>query len=117
MNEATINTPMDLSATEQTGTDNPAVARCCAAMLGACRKERATGATGFMSEKAGEKAYRYAMPPLAGQDNIRDFVACAAHGVLIGAIDTRKGNQLLYAAQVALTIDRHNTREPRQRAA
>jgi hypothetical protein len=46
--------------------------------------------------------YRNAMPPLAGYENIRDFIACAAHGILIDAIPQKRANQLLYAAQVAL---------------
>ncbi len=41
------------------------------------------------------------MPPLSGEQNIRDFIACAAHGMLIDAIDPPVGARLLYAAQVA----------------
>jgi hypothetical protein len=41
---------------------------------------------------------------------------CAAHGVLIGAIDANKSGQLLYAAQVALgTL--HRGPRPRKTAA
>jgi hypothetical protein len=47
-------------------------------------------------------AYCAAMPPLAGYENIRDFIACAAHGILIEAIPEKRANQLLYAAQIAL---------------
>jgi hypothetical protein len=47
------------------------------------------------------------MPPLAGHDNICDFIACAAHGILIEAIPMKRANQLLYAAQIALaTLNR-----------
>ncbi|MGD0801807.1 MAG: hypothetical protein ABR906_10870 [Terracidiphilus sp.] len=55
----------------------------------------------FAAENAGP-AYCKAMPPLAGYENIRDFIACAAHGILINAIPEKRANQLLYAAQVAL---------------
>jgi len=48
------------------------------------------------------KAYCSAMPVLSGQENIRDFIACTAHGMLIGAIAPQSSGQLLYAAQVAL---------------
>jgi hypothetical protein len=41
------------------------------------------------------------MPSLSGPDNIRDFIACVAHGMLIGAIRDTDGARLLYAAQVA----------------
>lgn len=47
-------------------------------------------------------AYCAAMPPLVGYENIRDFIACAAHGMLIDAIPEKRANQLLYAAQIAL---------------
>jgi hypothetical protein len=41
---------------------------------------------------------------------------CAAHGILIGAIDANKSGQLLYAAQVALgTLNRGS--KPRKTAA
>jgi hypothetical protein len=55
----------------------------------------------YAAYKAGP-AYCKAMPPLAGYENIRDFLACAAHGILIEAIPQQRANQLLYAAQVAL---------------
>ena len=44
------------------------------------------------------------MPLLAGYENIRDFIACLAHGILIDAIPRDKGGQLLYAAQVAMAV-------------
>ena len=43
-----------------------------------------------------------AMPLLSGYENIRDYIACATHGMLIGAIPPKRSSQLLYAAQVAL---------------
>jgi len=45
--------------------------------------------------------YRSSMPRLSGADNIRDFVACVAHGICIGVIPGPEGTRLLYAAQVA----------------
>ena len=47
-------------------------------------------------------AYCNAMPVLEGYEGIRDFIACTAHGVLIGAITPQRSAQLLYAAQIAL---------------
>jgi hypothetical protein len=49
-----------------------------------------------------DSAFCKAMPPLAGCENIRAFIACAAHGILIDAIPKKSASQLLYAAQVAL---------------
>ncbi len=42
------------------------------------------------------------MPLLSGVDGVRDFIACTAHGILIGAIPPESSGQVLYAAQVAL---------------
>ncbi len=53
--------------------------------------------------KDAAKAYSNAMPMLAGHQGVRDFIACAAHGILIGAIPPEKSGQLLYAAQVAVS--------------
>lgn len=42
------------------------------------------------------------MPPLSTRDSCRDFIACIAQGMLLGAIPEKEGGKLLYAAQVAL---------------
>jgi hypothetical protein len=49
-------------------------------------------------------AYRAAMPQLANWMGIRDFIACVAYGLLIEAIPQERSGQLLYAAQVALSL-------------
>ena len=46
-------------------------------------------------------AFCKAMPQLSGQENIKDFIACVAYGILIKAIPGPEGARLLYAAQVA----------------
>jgi hypothetical protein len=56
----------------------------------------------IFAAKEAAKAYSAAMPALAGPDGIRDFIACAAHGILIGAIPVDRAGSVLYAAQVAL---------------
>jgi hypothetical protein len=86
-----------------------ALKRCCAAWRRAynAKMEEMEGTEGneldmhFASKPAGE-AYCKAMPLLSGDEGIRDFIACTAHGILIGAITHEKSGQLLYAAQVAL---------------
>ena len=52
------------------------------------------------------------MPDLAGFENIRDFIACTAHGMIIGAIDSIEGAKLLYAAQVAVGALHHQPKAP-----
>src|ERR1035437_6556465 len=83
-----------------------AIKRCCAAWQRAYDasmegNEANSMAPVFAAHEAGP-AYCKAMPPLAGYESIRDFVACAAHGILMNAIPQKRANQLLYAAQVAL---------------
>jgi hypothetical protein len=83
-----------------------AIKRCCAAWQRAYDAYlEGTSGSGmdkvFAAHHAGP-AYCGAMPPLAGYEGIRDFIACAAHGILIEAIPEKRANQLLYAAQIAL---------------
>jgi hypothetical protein len=49
------------------------------------------------------------MPRLVGYENIRDFVACVAEGILLGAITESQSSRLLYAAQVAQGAIRYQT--------
>lgn len=86
--------------------NNPAVACCSQAWDQAYKKARAEGkGTVFSSIDAGQ-AYRLAMPALDGAAAIREFIACVAHGMLLGAITGPDGARLLYAAQVAHTAFR-----------
>jgi hypothetical protein len=92
---------------------NPAIARCCDAWRSRFKAEmsKSKGEDRVFPAHHADVSYRDAMPPLVDDESIRDFIACAAHGMLIGAIDHKSGTQLLYAAQVALTAFR---REPPQ---
>ena len=83
-----------------------ALKRCCAAWKRAYDaymegKDGSELTMVFAAHDAGP-AFCKAMPPLVGYENICDFIACAAHGILINAIPEKRANQLLYAAQVAL---------------
>jgi hypothetical protein len=87
-------------------TPKAALRRCCAAWqrsfnayMGAHKGDSIDKL--FAAKDAGE-AYCNAMPMLAGYEGVRDFIACAAHGILIGAIPRDRAGQLLYAAQVSL---------------
>jgi len=69
-----------------------------------CSKSSAARAAGL--------AYRSAMPLLSSFEGIRDFIACTAHGILVGAIPPEQSGRVLYAAQVALATLQ---REPKPR--
>ncbi|WP_263357477.1 hypothetical protein [Acidicapsa ligni] len=94
--------PPDLTgaATDPT-TGNPAVTQCCNAYGNALEKAATSGELKFDAVQQAEKAYRRALPALSGAENIRDFLACIAHGMLIGAIRIEDGTRLTYVAQVA----------------
>jgi hypothetical protein len=81
--------------------DNPAVARCSDAYESALKEAGEHGKDSVFAELDAEKAFRKALPPLSGLQNIRDFIACVAYGMLLGAISGTDGARLLYAAQVA----------------
>jgi broad specificity phosphatase PhoE len=86
--------------------ENPAVARCYSEWQRVYRAEKDKGEFWTDAAKAANRAYRKVMPSLSGQENIRNFVACVAHGMLLGAIEGKDGTKLLYAAQVALSTVR-----------
>lgn len=93
---------------------NPAVAHCCKAWKKAFRARiNADKSEVFAANEAAE-AYRAAMPPLSTRDSCRDFIACVAQGMLLGAIPEKDGGKLLYAAQVALAaanVERNSPNE------
>ncbi len=97
----------------------PALRRCCAAYRRAFNAymEASDGDSYDKMKAAGEGglAYRNAMPLLSDYEGIRDFIACTAHGILIGAIPPERSGHLLYAAQVALAT-LHREPKPRKRA-
>ena len=72
------------------------------ASLRSCEGEPDSIDRSLAAKEAGN-AYCGAMPLLAGPDGIRDFIACAAHGILIGAIPSDRSGQVLYAAQISLS--------------
>lgn len=101
----TVSAPSDAVPSVPVSANN-AVARCMGAWAGAYKAERAKHKSNFEASEVAEKAYRDTMPTLSGYENIRDFIACIANAMLIGAIADNKGTKLLYAAQIALTTVR-----------
>jgi hypothetical protein len=81
---------------------NPAVALCVEVWQKIHRATWEQTSNPYTAERCAGKAYRLAMPPLTGYQNICDFIACAGYGILLGAIKPTAGTKLLYAAQVAL---------------
>jgi hypothetical protein len=88
-----------------------ALRRCCAAWQRAfdayMATRKGTGIDRMLAAGPAGEAYCNAMPMLVGYEGVRDFLACAAHGILIGAIPQDRAGKLLYAAQVALGTFQH----------
>jgi hypothetical protein len=56
----------------------------------------------YQCEKNGAKAYRNSLPTLSSRQNILNFMACVAEGLLIGVIPVNTSSKLIYAAQAAI---------------
>lgn len=60
--------PADLSGPAM---ENAAVGRCCRAYMQAIETARKVGEDRYDGRRRAREAYRYAMPPLSGSENIR----------------------------------------------
>jgi hypothetical protein len=85
---------------------SPAVVRCAECWANGHAKALLEGKNPTAAKMEGDKAFRLAMPPLLGSENISDFIACAAYGTLMGAITSQESTRLLYAAQVAVAAQK-----------
>jgi len=114
MTEAIQTIPAPSGANEPIAASaNPAVARCLDAWARANKAERAKGKSKGDAEIAADRAYRDAMPPIAGQENIRDFIACVTHAMIVQIISPFMSTKLLYAAQVAYMTNRGHSAPPK----
>lgn len=93
--------------------DDPVIARCCDTGTRAYHTTLAKTKSEFEANHAAHMAYRSAIPPLTNAENIRHFVACVAHGMLIGTIAKTDGARFLYAAQVASGATRRASAQTR----
>jgi len=58
--------------------------------------------TPWQCEKAGNKAYLNAVPPLSGHQNICDFIACINYASMAGIVTHKEATHYLANARVAL---------------
>jgi len=80
-----------------------AVERCCQARIRSLQDSKASNLNDWETKKRASQAFFNAMPDLTEYENIRDFIACVAQGMLLGAIQPIEGPKILYAAQVAVS--------------
>lgn len=90
--------------------DNAAVRACMRAWQTAYNKAVAKTGDDYEAEKAALKAFRLAMPHLAGHDNIRDFIACVTYASLNEIIRHSDAEHYLEAAKIALGAVRHEAK-------
>jgi hypothetical protein len=91
--------------TNSESPQNDAVDRCNRAWLRAFKKELANideGDSEYPATKAGNAAYLRAMPPLSGNQNICDFIACIAHALIIQAVAPMDAERLIAVAKMAV---------------
>jgi hypothetical protein len=101
MSNDPTNITFDALSKSNPALQNPAVARCCKAWKRIFRAEFEESE--YSGRRMAAEAYRAALPPLTSRENCRDFIACVAQGMLLGAIAEKDGGKLLYAAQIALS--------------
>jgi hypothetical protein len=80
---------------------NPAVALCYESYTRALDEAEEMKVYTARAQMLARDVYRKALPPLSGRENIRDFIACVAHAMLLKIIEPEEATRLFYAAQVA----------------
>jgi hypothetical protein len=78
-----------------------AVLNCRAAFMHAHKEQSAREKNGYLANKAASLAFRRTMPLLTSEGNIRGFMACVAHGILIEAIPFEDAPRLTAIARLA----------------
>jgi len=80
--------------------------RCIVAMAAAADHCDQESISGREKRKRCQIAFKLQMPPLDQRESIRAYIACVAHGITLRVFSGAEASQLLYAAQVALTLVR-----------
>jgi hypothetical protein len=89
---------------------NPAVAHCRKTWERVYRSVYKEKDSKTLARVYASLAFRGAMPPLVGDQNIRNFIACVTFGLATEIFLEEVASKLLYAAQVA-----YNTGSPRNK--
>jgi len=82
-------------------SENPAVALCLEAYERALEEAKGNDWPRDRRFRFARLVYCWSLPALSGRENIRDFIACVAHAMLLNIIEPGEATRLLYAAQVA----------------
>jgi hypothetical protein len=91
---------------DRTSRADKALTHCKAEWTSAYELAQAKGLTAAKALRMASVAYKLAMPKMDSLPTIRAAIACIAQGITLEVFDGRDGSQLLYAAQVALSVQR-----------
>ncbi|HKF48035.1 MAG TPA: hypothetical protein VKB38_11810 [Terracidiphilus sp.] len=91
---------------DRTSRVDKALAVCKSAWQDAYDTARSNGETQAKALRLAEVAYKLAMPKLDTLPSIRAAIAAIAQGIQLEVFNGRDGSQLLYAAQVAIALNR-----------
>jgi len=83
---------------------NPAIVRCIVAHNKAYEEASGRKLSSYDIRSQAKLAFREALPPLIGRNNIRNFIACVTYGMAIELISSGDAIRLLTAARVASAV-------------
>lgn len=89
---------------DRTSRTDRALADCKAAWSNAYELAQTKGLPTSKALRMASVAYKLAMPNMDSLPAIRAAISCIAQGITLEVFDGRDGSQLLYAAQVALSV-------------
>jgi hypothetical protein len=93
-------------------SDNAAVNRCIRARQRAFAASFAEYNNREHANAESKRAFRRALPPLAGHENVCDFIACITYALANEVIFSDDAAPLLGAAKIALSALRHEPSQP-----
>ena len=89
---------------DRTSRVDKALTACKDAWTNAYAQAQEKGLPAPKALRMAQVAYKLAMPKMDSLPSIRAAIACTAQGIQLEVFDGRDGSQLLYAAQVAMSV-------------
>jgi hypothetical protein len=89
---------------DRTSRTDKALAHCKNEWTRAYKIANEKGLPATKASRMASVAYKIAMPKMDSLPSIKAAISCVAQGIQLEVFDGRDGSQLLYAAQVALSV-------------
>ena len=100
-----------LSQLDRTSRTDRALTHCKDEWSRAYQLAQTKGLTATKALRMASVAYKLAMPKMDSLPAIKAAIACIAQGIQLEVFDGRDGSQLLYSAQVALSVHKPKVRK------